>query len=94
MLELPENFSSLSVRFTLLFTPNTQCTRAVFCAASVLAAQVSKLLKLKLLIEAAKTEYFRKKVEDASHDQLFKFVDKFLNVKKAPILPKHESSKD
>ena len=39
-------------------------------------------------IEAAKTEYFRKKVEDASHDQLFKFVDKFLNVKKAPILPK------
>ena len=44
-------------------------------------------------IEAAKTEYFRKKVEDASHDQLFKFVDKFLNVKKAPILPKHESSK-
>ena len=45
-------------------------------------------------IEAAKTEYFRKKVEDASHDQLFKFVDKFLNVKKAPILPKHESSKE
>ena len=45
-------------------------------------------------IEAAKTEYFRKKVEDASRDQLFKFVDKFLNVKKAPILPKHESSKE
>ena len=41
-----------------------------------------------------KTEYFSKKVEDASHDQLFKFVDKFLNVKKAPILPKHESSKE
>ena len=33
-------------------------------------------------IEAAKTEYFRKKVEDASHDQLFKFVDKFLIVKR------------
>ena len=45
-------------------------------------------------IEAAKTEYFRKKVKDASHDQLFKFVYKFLNVKKAPILPKHESSKE
>ena len=45
-------------------------------------------------IVAAKTEYFRKKVEDASHDQLFKFVGKFLNVKKAPILPKHESSKE
>ena len=45
-------------------------------------------------IEAAKTEYFKKKIEDASHDQLFKFVDKFLNVKKAPILPKHESSKE
>ena len=46
------------------------------------------------LFEAAKTEYFRKKVEDTSHDQLFKFVDKFLNVKKAPIFPKYESSKE
>ena len=46
------------------------------------------------LFEAAKTEYFRKEIEDTSHDQLFKFVDKFLNVKKAPILPKYESSKE
>jgi len=45
-------------------------------------------------IEAAKTKYFRKKVEDASQDQLFKFVDKFLNVKKASILPNHELSKE
>ena len=27
-------------------------------------------------IEAAKTKYFRKRVEDTSHDQLFKFVEK------------------
>ena len=45
-------------------------------------------------IKAAKSDHFRKKVEDTSHDQLFKFVDKILNVKKAPVLPKHDSNKE
>ena len=41
-------------------------------------------------IEAAKTEYFRKRVEDTSNNQLLKF----LNVKKVQILPRHESGKE
>lgn len=45
-------------------------------------------------IEVVKIEYFRKKVEDVSYDQLFKFVDKFFNVKKVLILFKYELSKE
>lgn len=45
-------------------------------------------------IEVVKIEYFRKKVEDVSYDQLFKFVDKFFNVKKVLILFKYVLSKE
>ena len=45
-------------------------------------------------LEAAKTEYLKKKSENSSDNQLFKFVDELLNVKTVPILPKHESSKE
>ena len=49
--------------------------------------------KYQNLLESTKTAYFKGKVTELNHHQLFKFVDSVLNVKHTILLPKHDSSK-
>jgi hypothetical protein len=48
--------------------------------------------KYQNLLESTKTEYYKGKVTELNHHQLFKFVDSVLNVIHSTLLPKHDSS--